>query len=774
MSCSICSPRSAIRRPCLRERRGPSAARGLAAAAVVLVALTAGPAAPTAEPTAPVDRRLRSLAAAAGEREPLIRVGFDDGARVVVGSSAPYRIIDPATGRDVWRDRFRADVAVLPEGGPEGGARTVYRVQVGAFSSERAADDERAAIEAAFGVPAVVRYVPDRGSWRVRAGESPDRDGLSDLVERLRASGRTGLWIADEPVEQAVGVTLRLVDTTTYESVVVETTGIAVVPSGRGAIAIDGVDVRGVVEVRVTAFGTVRAINWVHLENYLRGVVPAELGPEVWPQLQALEAQAIAARTYAWGHMGQFDDDGFDQCATPRCQVYKGRAAEHPLSDRAVAATRGRILTWEGRPINAMFTATCGGHTEDAGEIFPEERAEYLRGVPCRAEGDALRSRRFEIAGRAMPEVRDRNGRDVTRDWALLVSAGVLSPAASEWIAPATAGTIDRWTAGVRGLAGTDPVSGAQGAPADLGGAVERLVRGLGWTERAEVLLSEADLDAVLRDPTTRDLPLDRRRALAYLVRLEVLSAGPDGSYGAHGSPDGVRLLPALATALETYDASGLREATVAEFKNGSLRTFRGKGESTSPLAAKPFLFALSGGTPTAVERLELWPGDRVRFRTDRDGRIDFLELRPPVKGVSDDRLAGVYSWEVRMTRRELERSIARRVDVGTLVDLRVVRRGVSGRIVELEVVGDRAREIVRGFDIRRLLGLRESLVVFEIQRDGAGAVRAVVFAGKGWGHGIGLCQVGAYGMALRGEDHRAILAHYYRGTRLESIPGLR
>jgi stage II sporulation protein D len=145
-----------------------------------------------------------------------------------------------------------------------------------------------------------------------------------------------------------------------------------------------------------------------------------------------------------------------------------------------------------------------------------------------------------------------------------------------------------------------------------------------------------------------------------------------------------------------------------------------------------------------------------------------FLELLPPVKGVSDDRSARLYSWDDRLTRRELERSIRKRVDVGTLQDLRVVRRGVSGRVVELEVVGSRGSETVRGFDIRRLLGLRESLVVFEIQRDLDGTVQAIAFSGKGWGHGIGLCQVGAYGMALRGEEYRAILAHYYRGSRIQ------
>ena len=138
---------------------------------------------------------------------------------------------------------------------------------------------------------------------------------------------------------------------------------------------------------------------------------------------------------------------------------------------------------------------------------------------------------------------------------------------------------------------------------------------------------------------------------------------------------------------------------------------------------------------------------------------------------MADDRSAKVYSWEVRQTRREVEQAIDRRVAIGTLRDLDVVRRGKSGRIVELRVVGDRGATIVKGFDVRTLLGLRDSLAVIELQRDASGAIEAVVFAGKGWGHGVGLCQVGAYGMALRGSTYREILAHYYQGARIERIP---
>ena len=201
-----------------------------------------------------------------------------------------------------------------------------------------------------------------------------------------------------------------------------------------------------------------------------------------------------------------------------------------------------------------------------------------------------------------------------------------------------------------------------------------------------------------------------------------------------------------------------------------SLRMFERKNEIRLPFAAKPMLFARTSGVPVAVKRLEIWPGDVVRYRTDAAGRIDFLEIEPPVKGASDDRSASVYSWSVRKTRRTLEATINRHLSVGRIRDLQVVRRGVSGRIIELRVVGSRATETVRGFSIRSVLDLREILAVIEIQRAGDGRIEAVVFAGKGWGHGVGLCQVGAYGMAVRGADYRSILSHYYRGTRLAEL----
>lgn len=726
---------------------------------------------------------LRSLAEAAGQSAPLVRIGLDSGHRVLLSSPSAFRILDPASGAPIWKESYAGEVAVVAEGGPEGEIQVVYRVQVGAFATKEAADTERDRLESVFGAPGVVRYVPDRGSWRVRLGAATDREALASLIGRLRASGLEGVWITEEAAQEPTGVTLRVVDRS-FDSAVTKLDRLAVVPRPGSVLHVEGKPYRGIIEVRVTAAGTVRAIDWVEIENYLLGVVPAELGPEIWPELDALRAQAVAARTYVWRNLGQFADEGFDLCATPRCQVYSGVSAEHPMSDRAVASTRGEILTWEGKPISALYTATCGGHTEDASEIFPEEKAPYLKGVPCRAEPRILPSLRTTIAGRSVAPLISETGEDVTRDWALLAAAGVVpgrdAKDARERIAPRDLRAAVEALLHLAGRSGD--VSQTQekgtgyashsraGDAGSLGKVAASIVRDAGWDGRARVLLSEDDLPAILRDEEALALPPEERRALGYLALVGGITPFPDGRFHPDRAPSRARIVPALARIGEACDAFSLKEAVVAGADASTIRLVQGKGELRLPVAPSPFLLSLAGGKVATASRLTLWPGDRVRFRTNAEGQVDFLELRPPVKGVSDDRSAKVYSWEVRQTRAELEEVLHRRLDVGRLRDLVVVRRGVSGRVVEMRVVGDRGSSLVKGFDVRTLLGLRESLMVIEAQRDASGEIEAVVFSGKGWGHGVGLCQVGAYGMALRGTGYREILGHYYRGAAVEKI----
>ena len=722
---------------------------------------------------ADADRTIADLARAAGQREPQMRIGLEPGHAVELSSSKAFRVVDPETGQAVWKPKFQETLRVVADGGPRGEVGSVFRVQVGAYGNEAAAERERKRLENDYGVPAVLTHDADRGMWRVRLGLETDRIALNPLMERLRKSGMTDLWIAEEPAAEITEVRLRLVDLS-YDSNATQSTRLVAVPAAGARIEVDGTAYRGVVELRVDGFGRIRPINWIEMENYLLGVVPRELGPEVWPQLEALKAQAVAARTYAWRNKGQFGEDGYDLCATPRCQVYGGASAEHPLSDRAVLATSGEILAWDGSPIVAYYTATCGGHTEDGHNIFIEEKARpYLKGVPCRAENDALATLRATLKGRAIVPIADDVGADVTRDWALLTVAGVLADSGegdAPMERPMRSETLRSWTTTLANLAGLSPPEGPPGPVDTLGQAAATLVADLGWEERSRVLLSGADVPALLRDDEANGLPEAQRRALAYLAWTEAIRPFPDGSYHVTRAPSAASLLPVLAQIADTYRVFGLRQGTVSGVGKHSVRLVRGKGEVRLNLAPQPFLFALKGGRAVPAPELELWPGDRLRYRTDAGGRIDLLEIAPPVKGASDDRSAAVYSWEERKTRRELQASINRRVSVGRLQDLRVLKRGVSGRVIELEVKGSQSSTTVRGFDVRRLLGLRESLMVIEVQRNTSGEIEAVVFAGKGWGHGVGLCQVGAYGMAVRGASYKEILGHYYSGAALEKL----
>jgi len=151
------------------------------------------------------------------------------------------------------------------------------------------------------------------------------------------------------------------------------------------ALSVDGAAYRGVAEVLPADDARLTVVNVVPLEDYLRGVVPNELAPKAFPQIEALKAQAVAARSYALAHRGDYAARGYDVCATAACQVYRGIASEQALTDRAVAETRGIVATWHGRPIHAFYTSSCGGHTEAGTAVF-DDGAPYLRGVACPME----------------------------------------------------------------------------------------------------------------------------------------------------------------------------------------------------------------------------------------------------------------------------------------------------------------------------------------------------------------------------------------------------
>ncbi len=125
-------------------------------------------------------------------------------------------------------------------------------------------------------------------------------------------------------------------------------------------VKLNGKPYRGRIEVFVNSRGGLTVVNTVSLEDYLLGVVPNELS---LPAIEAQKAQAVAAPTYAVANINGFGSQGFDLLPTIRSQVYQGYSSETKTATQAVTETRGIVAVYQGKPINALYTSTCGGRT---------------------------------------------------------------------------------------------------------------------------------------------------------------------------------------------------------------------------------------------------------------------------------------------------------------------------------------------------------------------------------------------------------------------------
>jgi stage II sporulation protein D len=144
---------------------------------------------------------------------------------------------------------------------------------------------------------------------------------------------------------------------------------------------------RGWLEFRPDGAGAgVQTVDALHLEDYVRGVVSYEM-PSSWAP-EALKTQAVAARTYAI--TSTVEGNGFQLYRDTRSQMYGGVAAETPSTDAAVAATRGQVVTYHGKPAITYFSSSSGGHTENVEDAWPGSAPKpWLKGVSDPYDGAA-------------------------------------------------------------------------------------------------------------------------------------------------------------------------------------------------------------------------------------------------------------------------------------------------------------------------------------------------------------------------------------------------
>jgi len=138
---------------------------------------------------------------------------------------------------------------------------------------------------------------------------------------------------------------------------------------------------RNAIRVLKNPTGSLTVVNETDVEDYLKGVVPAEMNP-TWPE-EALKAQAVVSRTYAIFKNIENKDFPFTLSSDVGSQVYVGESLEHPGSSRAVERTRGEILTHRRKIFPTFFHSTCGGRTTRADYQWKIEPHPSLKGVEC-------------------------------------------------------------------------------------------------------------------------------------------------------------------------------------------------------------------------------------------------------------------------------------------------------------------------------------------------------------------------------------------------------
>jgi stage II sporulation protein D len=530
------------------------------------------------------------------------------------------------------------------------------------------------------------------------------RSDLPFLVERQRTRSvkfstalAVGATSPAVPVTKSALVYRQIVELDDGRVLVLPITSKIRMEPGPARLDVGGRTYRGIIEVFGNARNTFTVVNELPLEEYLLGVVPNELSPTTFAQLEALKAQAVAARTYIVRNLGQYKKDGYDICNTDQCQVYFGASTEHVLSDQAVRQTRGVIGVYAGRPINALYSSTCGGRTEAAENIF-EEKTPYLSSTLCEFKH---------------PEPR-----------------------------PFTAGQfIEDFEDAVLRVAGVSNFT--------------ELRRFLGMTGAGEPPdTTRAELARFVRETFYPNVKTGAASDLEFLAEQGILSTTRD-----------LPLKTILFRIIDKKTAFEWQLGVLTSWDGDTLKMLVGNQPRTYKLGPEAPVFARIGEDRVAMKDGSWIGGELFEFRAVGE-TIQMAMYRRNFVNPSADRYSRLAMWQTHKTRQELDTAF-QPLNIGGTKGIRVIERGQSDRPVRTEVSGTRTVAIVRALRLRTLLGLRDSLFYFDEERNANGELLGINFYGTGWGHGVGMCQVGAFGMAIEGATYDQILRKYYQGIDL-------
>ena len=602
----------------------------------------------------------------------------------------------------------------------------------------------------------------ENGVFQVRVGDFLTRGDALAFIKKIAQEGVKDAWIIREEITEPESKPAWVLVNDELINLNDETALYFIPSSAESYLSYLGKSYRGILVLRGSRKG-ILLINILNVEDYLKGVVPGELSPYNFGELEAQKAQAIAARTYALKNVGQFKDLGFDVFATPASQVYEGMNIEHPLSTRAVESTAGEVAVYGGKLINALYTSTCGGATEDVENMFEGEPAPYLKSTECVMEQDdwLLRS------ATALPPIFVA-GTNVGPKLAYLAALDVIpqDKNSAYFEERASSGEIVEWLRNALPLIGRETsLSSPEPRPLHLAGLAGLFHEAFEWQERAGNLVGRSDAERFSRDFPA--LKPEESASLAYLLTSGILPSAPETS-DLNRTLTRAEAALYLAKAMSAYK-DFWHQGYIKNWSKNKLELM--EDEKTKMLELSPGLTLLRSmeESTSVVPSLSVEGGDVVKW-IESDGKIRLLQVTVASNTRILDQSSQYHRWQTRVSVENLQDRINQFYPIGKLIDLVPQKRGPSKRVIEMSVIGQEGQVRVTGMKIRQALNLRDNLFVIDKEMDADGRVTHFIFTGKGWGHGVGLCQVGAYRMSQKGASSEEILKKYYRGIRLEKI----
>jgi stage II sporulation protein D len=277
----------------------------------------------------------------------------------------------------------------------------------------------------------------------------------------------------------------------------------------------------------------------------------------------------------------------------------------------------------------------------------------------------------------------------------------------------------------------------------------------------ARLFVAREDLPYLLdvRPPDWSEADL---RLAAYLMRSGLLAGDLDRPLTAAEIEETLFQLALFLRVLER------REVRYLSAEGGELQLRSGDESESLPLPSRLATFRERGPRVTSGP-LALLAGDRLTTYLV-GGELVAVVQKVDDDGVSFDRTSNLSSWTRFRSDEQLIELAADRYPGFELRKFEVMSRGVSGRVGHLRMTGAEGDIVdVHGLAVRWTLDLPDTL--FTAKRlEPVGRPSGWLFSGRGWGHGVGLCQVGAYGMAVRGHGYREILGHYYTGVKVARL----